>query len=76
MADGGIQRSIFIVKHDNSIDFSINQKIAVQESVKVLVLSRRDLGGKGWRCPGIEPGTSAWLAAMLSTIPTLLLKEI
>ena len=34
MADGGIQRSIFIVKHDSNIDFSINQKIAVQESVK------------------------------------------
>ena len=74
MADGGIQRSIFIVKHDGSIDFSINQKIAVQESVKVSVLSRRDLGRKSLRSPGIEPGTSAWQAAMLTTIPTLLLK--
>ena len=68
MADGGIQRSIFIVKHDGSIDFSINQKMAVQESVKVSVLSRRDLGRKSLRCPGIEPGTSAWQAAMLTTI--------
>ena len=31
MADGGIQRTTLIVKHDGSIDFSINQKIAVQE---------------------------------------------
>ena len=37
MADGGLQSSILIVKHDGSIDFSINQKIAVQESVKYLV---------------------------------------
>ena len=42
MADGGIQRSIFIVKHDGSIDFSINQKIAVQEPGKVSVYSRQD----------------------------------
>ena len=75
MADGGIQRSIFIVKHDGSIDFSINQKIAVQESVKVSVLSRQDLERKSLRSPGIEPGTSAWQAAMLTTIPTLLLKK-
>ena len=54
MADGGIQRSIFIVKYYGSIDFSINQKIAVQESVKVSVLSRRDLGRKRLRSPGIE----------------------
>ena len=26
MADGGIQRSTFIVKHDGGIDFSINKK--------------------------------------------------
>ena len=34
MADGGIksrQSSIFIAKHDGSIDFSINQKTSVQE---------------------------------------------
>ena len=31
MADGGIQRSTFIVKHDGGIDFSINRKNAVQE---------------------------------------------
>ena len=31
MADGGIQRSTFIVKHDGSIDFWINQKSSVQE---------------------------------------------
>ena len=31
MADGGIQRSIFIAKHDGSIDFSINQKTSVQK---------------------------------------------
>jgi len=31
ITDGGIQRSIFIVKHDGSIDFSINQTTAVQE---------------------------------------------
>ena len=74
MADGGIQRSIFIVKHDGSIDFLINQKMAVQESVKVSVLSRRDLVRKSLRCSGIEPGTSAWQAAMLTTIPSLLLK--
>ena len=35
MADGGIQRSTFIVKHDGSIDF-----IAVQEPSKVSVFSR------------------------------------
>ena len=42
MADGGIQRSAFIVKHDGGIDFSINQKIAVQESDKVSDFSRQD----------------------------------
>ena len=31
MADGGIQRNSFIVKHDGSIDFFINRKTAVQE---------------------------------------------
>ena len=31
MADGGIQRSAFIVKHDGSNDFSIDRKTAVQE---------------------------------------------
>ena len=64
IADGAIQRSIFIVKKDGSIDFSIDQKIAVQELVKVSVLSRRDLGRKSLRCPGIETGTSEWQAAM------------
>ena len=54
-----IHSSIFHVENDGSIDFSINQKIAVQESVKVSVLSRRDLGRKSLRCPGIEPRTSA-----------------
>ena len=75
MDDPGIQRSIFKVKHDGSIEFWINQKIAVQESVKVLVLSRRDLGRKMLHLPGIEPRTSAWQAAMLTTIPILLLKN-
>ena len=46
MADGGIQRSTFIVKHDGSIDFSINQKIAVQEPGKVSVFSRLDFNSK------------------------------
>ena len=31
MADGGIQRSTFTVKHDGSIDFSIYRKTAMQE---------------------------------------------
>ena len=31
MADGGIQSSIFIVKHDGSIDFWIHGKTSVQE---------------------------------------------
>ena len=35
MADGGIQSNIFIVKHDGSIGFLIDQKTAVQELVKV-----------------------------------------
>jgi len=42
MADGGIRWSTFIVKHDGSIDFSINQKIAGQEPSKVSVFSRQD----------------------------------
>ena len=42
MADSGIQRSTFIVKHDGSIDFSINEKILVQEPGKVSVFSRQD----------------------------------
>ena len=42
MADGGIQRSTFIAKHDGSIDFSINEKISVQAPGKVLVFSRQD----------------------------------
>ena len=39
MADGGMQRSIFLVKHDGNIDFLINQKTSVQEPIKVLVFS-------------------------------------
>ena len=42
MADGGIQRSTFIVKHDGIIDFSINRKTAVQELDKVPAFSRQD----------------------------------
>ena len=42
MADGGTQRNTFIAKHDGSIDFSINQKIAVQELGKVSDFSRQD----------------------------------
>ena len=42
MADGGIQMSAFIVKHDGGIDFSINQKTAVQEQGKVSDFSRQD----------------------------------
>ena len=75
MIDGGIQRSIFIVKRDGSIDFLINQKIALQESVIVSVLSRRNLGRQNLPCPGIEPGTSAWQSAILTTLPTSLLKN-
>ena len=36
--DGGIQRSTFIAKHD----FSINQKISVQEPCKVSIFSCQD----------------------------------
>ena len=42
MADSGIQGSTFIVKHNGSIDFSINEKISVQEPGKVSVFSRQD----------------------------------
>ena len=42
MADGGTQMSTFTVKHDGSIDFSINEKISMQEPGKVLVFSRQD----------------------------------
>ena len=42
MADGGIQRSTFIIKHYGAIDFSINQKTAMQESLKFSVFSRQD----------------------------------
>ena len=42
MADGEIQRSIFIVKQDSSIDFSINQKTSVQELGKVSAFSRQE----------------------------------
>ena len=31
MADDGTQSSIFILKHNGSIDFSINQKTTMQE---------------------------------------------
>ena len=42
MADGGIQRSIFIVKYDSSIDFMITEKISVEEPGKLSVFSRQD----------------------------------
>ena len=42
MADGGIQRSTFIVKHDGNIDFSINQKTVVQKVIKFSVFSRQE----------------------------------
>ena len=42
MGGGGIQRSTFIVKHNGSIDFSIYEKISVQEPDKVSVFSRQD----------------------------------
>ena len=53
MADGGIQSSIFIVKHDGSIGSLIDQKTAVQELVKVLDFSRQEKQPR----PGIEPGS-------------------
>ena len=42
MDDPGIQRSLFKVKHNGSVDFSINKKTSVQELVKVSVYSRQD----------------------------------
>ena len=42
IADHVIQSSIFDVKHDGNIDFSINQKTFVQELVKDSVFSRQD----------------------------------
>ena len=42
MDDPRIQRSTFIVKHNDSIDFSINKKISVQEPGKVSVFSCQD----------------------------------
>ena len=42
MADGGIQRSIFLVKHDGSINFLINQKTGVNKPGKDTVFSRKD----------------------------------
>ena len=42
MADGGIQRNTFLVKHDGSIDFLINEKISVQEPGKVSFFSCQD----------------------------------
>ena len=42
MADGGIQRSTFIVKHEGSIDFLINEQISVQEPGNVSVFSCKD----------------------------------
>ena len=72
MADHRIQSSIFNVDIDGSIDFLINKKTAVQNLVKVSALSRRDLELKNLRCPGIKPGSTAWKAAMLTTIPPTL----
>ena len=42
MHDPGIQRSISNVKNDGGIDFLINKKTSVQESVKVSVFSRQE----------------------------------
>ena len=41
-ADHLIQGTIFNLENDGSIDFSINRKTSVQESVKVLVFSRQE----------------------------------
>ena len=42
MTDHFIRCDDFIAKHDGSIDFSINQKISVQELGKVSVFSNQD----------------------------------
>ena len=42
IAEHVIQRSIFNVKHDGNIDFSINQKTFVQELVKDSGISRQE----------------------------------
>ena len=57
MADGGIKRSIFLVKHDGSINFLINQKISVQEPVKVSVFQ---VWIKRYYRLGIEPGSPGY----------------
>ena len=41
MADGGIQMCIFIVKHDGSIDYLINEKFLVQELGKFFYFHAR-----------------------------------
>ena len=50
-----MQRSIFIVKHDGSIDFSINQKTLVQELGKVLAFSYQESKVPDWESnPGLQ----------------------
>jgi len=41
MADGGMQRSIFLAKHDGSIDFLKIKKTFLQEPVKISVFHVR-----------------------------------
>ena len=45
-----------MVKHDGSIDFSINQKTSVQELIKVLDFSRQEKQPR----PRIEPGSPVY----------------
>ena len=61
-ADHLIVCSIFNVKHDGTIDFSINQKSWVHQPIKFSVFSRRDLYNKTSPLPGIEPGTFGFVA--------------
>ena len=50
-----------MIKHDGSIDFSINQKTSVQELIKVLNFSRQEKQPR----PGIEPGSPDYKPGML-----------
>ena len=65
MAEHLILYNYFNVKHDGNIDFLINQKTFVQESIEVSVFFT---SGKKVPLAGIEPGSPDPKSDVLTTI--------
>ena len=60
----------------NSTQKTHNRWNYTQEVSPIFIWKNNWTEKRNLRCPGIEPGSTAWKAAMLTTIPTSLVEEI